>query len=69
MNDPTNIFTAHEMLGMVNGNTATKFTVHINLFGKKNINIQAEVLLLSAQKDIDLFLTKLIPQILQDVFV
>ena len=39
LNDPTNIFTAHEMLGMVNGNTATKFTVHINLFGKKNINI------------------------------
>ena len=31
--DPTNIFTAHEMIGMVNGNTATKFTVHYNLFG------------------------------------
>jgi acyl-CoA oxidase len=32
--DPTNIFTAHEMLGTVDGSTATKFTVHYNLFGK-----------------------------------
>lgn len=31
--DPTNIFTAHENLGMVDGSTATKFTVHYNLFG------------------------------------
>ena len=33
IDDPTNIFTAHEMLGMVNGSTTTKFTVHYNLFG------------------------------------
>ena len=32
-NDPKNIFTAHEMLGLVNGNLATKFTVQFNLFG------------------------------------
>jgi acyl-CoA oxidase len=32
--DPTNIFTAHEMLGTVDGSTSTKFTVHYNLFGK-----------------------------------
>jgi acyl-CoA oxidase len=32
-NDPTNIFTAHEMIGMVSGSTVTKFTVHYNLFG------------------------------------
>ena len=31
--DPTNIFTAHEMIGTVSGSTATKFTVHYNLFG------------------------------------
>ena len=28
-----NIFTAHEMLGMIDGSLATKFTVHFNLFG------------------------------------
>jgi len=32
-NDPKNIFTAHEMLGVVNGSLATKFTVQFNLFG------------------------------------
>jgi hypothetical protein len=32
--DPTNIFTAHEMLGTVSASTSTKFTVHYNLFGK-----------------------------------
>jgi hypothetical protein len=26
-NDPKNIFTAHEMLGYIDGNLATKFTV------------------------------------------
>jgi acyl-CoA oxidase len=36
-NDPTNIFTAHEMLGTIDGSTATKFTVHYNLFGKFDI--------------------------------
>jgi len=33
IDDPTNIFTAHEMLGCVNGSGTTKFTVHMNLFG------------------------------------
>lgn len=33
IDDPTNIFTAHEMIGMVSGSTTTKFTVHYNLFG------------------------------------
>jgi len=32
-NDPKNIFTAHEILGQVNGSLATKFTVQFNLFG------------------------------------
>jgi acyl-CoA oxidase len=36
-NDPTNIFTAHEMLGTIDGSTATKFTVHYNLFGNFDI--------------------------------
>lgn len=31
--DPHNIFTAHEMLGGVDGSLATKFTVQFNLFG------------------------------------
>ncbi len=31
--NPLNIFTAHEMLGMIDGSLATKFTVHMNLFG------------------------------------
>lgn len=31
--DPTNIFTAHEMIGCVSSSTVTKFTVHYNLFG------------------------------------
>lgn len=33
VDDPTNIFTAHEMIGTIDGSTATKFTVHYNLFG------------------------------------
>lgn len=33
IHDPTNIFTAHEMIGSVAGSTTTKFTVHYNLFG------------------------------------
>lgn len=33
IDDPTNIFTAHEMIGTLAGSTATKFTVHYNLFG------------------------------------
>jgi acyl-CoA oxidase len=35
--DPTNIFTAHEMIGTVSASTATKFTVHYNLFGKDSV--------------------------------
>lgn len=31
--DPENIFTMHEMLGYIDGNLATKFTVQFNLFG------------------------------------
>jgi acyl-CoA oxidase len=31
--DPKNIFTAHEMLGMVDASLSTKFTVQFNLFG------------------------------------
>lgn len=31
--DPTNIFTAHENVGMIAGSTTTKLTVHYNLFG------------------------------------
>ena len=31
--DPVNIFTAHEMLGQIDGALATKFTVQFNLFG------------------------------------
>lgn len=32
-NDPTNLFTAHEMLGQIDGSLVTKFTVQNNLFG------------------------------------
>lgn len=32
-NDKKNVFTAHEMLGMIDGSLATKFTVQNNLFG------------------------------------
>ena len=31
--DPINLFTAHEMLGQIEGSTSTKFTVQNNLFG------------------------------------
>ena len=31
--DPVNLFTAHEMLGQIEGSTSTKFTVQNNLFG------------------------------------
>jgi len=41
-NDPKNIFTAHEMLGMVNGNLATKFTVQFNLFGGSLMALHTE---------------------------
>lgn len=33
VNDPVNLFTAHEQLGLVDGSLATKFTVQNNLFG------------------------------------
>lgn len=42
INDPTNIFTAHEMIGMVSGSTATKFTVHYNLFGGSIVALNTE---------------------------
>ena len=32
-NNPKNIFTTHEILGMCDGSLATKFTVQYNLFG------------------------------------
>jgi acyl-CoA oxidase len=32
-NDPKNLFTAHEMLGLTNASLVTKFTVQNNLFG------------------------------------
>mmetsp|Transcript_46469 Transcript_46469/g.61566 ORF Transcript_46469/g.61566 Transcript_46469/m.61566 type:complete len:127 (+) Transcript_46469:119-499(+) len=41
-NDPKNIFTAHEMLGMINGNLATKFTVQFNLFGGSLMALHTE---------------------------
>ena len=41
-NDPKNIFTAHEMLGMIDGNLATKFTVQFNLFGGSLIALHSE---------------------------
>ena len=41
-NDPKNIFTAHEMLGMVNGDLATKFTVQFNLFGGSLMALHTE---------------------------
>jgi acyl-CoA oxidase len=31
--DPVNLFTAHEMIGCVDGSLSTKFTVQFNLFG------------------------------------
>ena len=41
-NDPKNIFTAHEMLGLINGNLATKFTVQFNLFGGSLMALHTE---------------------------
>lgn len=41
-NDPKNIFTAHEMLGTVNGSLATKFTVQFNLFGGSLMALHTE---------------------------
>lgn len=40
--DPTNIFTAHEMIGNVASSTATKFTVHYNLFGGSIVALHTE---------------------------
>ena len=40
--DPKNIFTAHEMLGMINGNLSTKFTVQFNLFGGSLMALHTE---------------------------
>ena len=41
-NDPMNIFTAHEMLGQVDGSLATKFTVQFNLFGGTLMGLHTE---------------------------
>ena len=40
--DPVNIFTAHENIGMVSPSTATKFTVHYNLFGGSIVALHTE---------------------------
>lgn len=40
--DPKNIFTAHEMLGTVNGDLSTKFTVQFNLFGGSLMALHTE---------------------------
>jgi len=42
IDDPTNIFTAHEMIGTVSGSTSTKFTVHYNLFGGTIVALHTE---------------------------
>lgn len=42
VHDPTNIFTAHQMIGTVSGSTATKFTVHYNLFGGSIVALHTE---------------------------
>lgn len=42
IDDPTNIFTAHEMIGSVSGATTTKFTVHYNLFGGSILALDKE---------------------------
>jgi len=42
IDDPTNIFTAHEMIGMVSGSTTIKFTVHYNLFGGTIVALHTE---------------------------
>lgn len=55
--DPTNIFTAHEMLGTIDGSTATKFTVHYNLFGKMFLYSQAVVSSLCIPTDTSIFST------------
>ena len=42
VNDPTNIFTAHEMLAYVDGSLSTKFTVQFNLFGGSLMALHTE---------------------------
>jgi len=51
-NDPKNIFTAHEMLGYIDANLATKFTVQFNLFGGTLIGLHSERHL-PIMKDVD----------------
>lgn len=41
-NDPKNLFTAHEMLGYVDGSLATKFTVQFNLFGGTLMSLKTD---------------------------
>lgn len=40
--DPTNIFTAHEMLGGIEPSTGVKFTVQFNLFGGTLMGLHTE---------------------------
>ena len=40
--EPTKIFAAHEMVGMVDGSTATKMTVQFNLFGGTYFKLKAD---------------------------
>ena len=40
--DPKNLFTAHEMLGYVDGSLATKFTVQYNLFGGTLMSLRTD---------------------------
>ena len=42
IDNPHNIFTAHEFIGMVCGSTAVKFTVQFNLFGGSCIALHTE---------------------------
>lgn len=40
--NPSNIFAAHEILGMIDGSLATKFTVQFNLFGGTVVGLGTE---------------------------
>jgi acyl-CoA oxidase len=42
IHEPHNIYTAHEMLGMVCGSTVVKFTVQFNLFGGSCIALHTD---------------------------
>jgi len=42
MTDPTNIFTAHEMIAQVDGSAVIKFTVQFNLFGGSMVALHTD---------------------------